>query len=105
MGRRRPLQREDPVHHGAQRALGDVPGQHVEVGLPGVAAEEADPAASVQRAAFLGMETSGQRLFAANEVTDTIVGFDLKGDGQQLRPLRVFAETGSPTCIVWRAAN
>jgi 6-phosphogluconolactonase len=57
------------------------------------------------RPRFLGLEPSGQRLFAANEVTDTIVGFDLNGDGRQPRPLGILAETGSPTSIVWRAAR
>jgi 6-phosphogluconolactonase (cycloisomerase 2 family) len=57
------------------------------------------------RPRFLGLEPSGQRLFAANEVTDTIVGFDLDGDGRQLRTLGILAETGSPTSIVWRAAR
>ncbi|WP_329544392.1 lactonase family protein [Streptomyces sp. NBC_01356] len=57
------------------------------------------------RPRFFGLEPSGQRLFAANEVTDTIAGFTLGADGRHLRPLGVVAETGSPTCIVWRAAN
>ncbi|MEV0640430.1 beta-propeller fold lactonase family protein [Streptomyces sp. NPDC050619] len=57
------------------------------------------------RPRFIGLEPSGKRLFAANEVTDTIVGFRLNGDGRRLRPVGILAETGSPTCIVWRAAR
>jgi 6-phosphogluconolactonase len=57
------------------------------------------------RPRFFGLEPSGQRLFAANEVTDTIVGYVLAGDGRRLRPLGILAETGSPTSIVWRAAH
>lgn len=57
------------------------------------------------RPRFFGLEPSGQRLFAANEVTDTIVGYDLDADGRHLRPLGVCAETGSPTSIVWRTTH
>jgi 6-phosphogluconolactonase len=57
------------------------------------------------RPRFFGLEPSGQRLFAANEVTDTIVGYELTADGRQLRPLGILAETGSPTSIVWRPAH
>lgn len=56
------------------------------------------------RPRFFGLEPSGRRLFVGNEVTDTIVGFDLEADGRHLRPLGIVAETGSPTSIVWRAA-
>ncbi|WP_217576573.1 lactonase family protein [Streptomyces sp. GbtcB7] len=57
------------------------------------------------RPRFFGLEPSGRRLFAANEVTDTVVGFDLDADGRHLRPLGIVAETGSPTSIVWRTAH
>ncbi|TPQ19463.1 lactonase family protein [Streptomyces sporangiiformans] len=57
------------------------------------------------RPRFFGLEPSGPRLFAANEVTDTIDGYDIEADGRQLRPLGILAEPGSPTSIVWRAAH
>ncbi|MFG2964900.1 lactonase family protein [Streptomyces sp. NPDC048288] len=57
------------------------------------------------RPRFFGAEPTGRRLFVANEVTDTIVGYDLEAGGGHLRPLGVLAETGSPTSIVWRSAH
>lgn len=52
-----------------------------------------------------GLEPSGQRLFAANEVTDTVAGYDLDADGRRLCPLGVLVATGSPTSMVWRSAH
>ncbi|MFJ8716162.1 lactonase family protein [Streptomyces violaceus] len=57
------------------------------------------------RPRFFGLEPSGQRLFAANEVTDTIVRYDLDADGRHLLPLGILARTGSPTSVVWRDAH
>jgi 6-phosphogluconolactonase len=56
------------------------------------------------RPRFFGIDPAGRQLFAANEVTDTIVGYELQDGGRRLRHARVVAETGSPTTIVWRTA-
>jgi 6-phosphogluconolactonase len=56
------------------------------------------------RPRFFGIDPTGRRLYVANEVTDTIVGFSLDGAGRKLRSMGVVAATGSPTTIVWREA-
>jgi 6-phosphogluconolactonase len=56
------------------------------------------------RPRFFGIEPNGRQLFAANEVTDTIVGYEIIDGGRRLRFTGVVAETGSPTTIVWRPA-
>lgn len=48
---------------------------------------------------FIGLEPESQRLFVANERTDTIVEFDLTANG--LEPTGQIIETGSPVCIVF----
>ena len=54
------------------------------------------------RPRFFGIDPTGQRLYVANEVTDTIVGFSLDGGGRVLHSMGVVARTGSPTTIAWR---
>lgn len=56
------------------------------------------------RPRFFGIDPTGRGLFAANEVTDTVVGFTIDGGGRRLRSVGVVARTGSPTTIVWRSA-
>ncbi|NYE35362.1 6-phosphogluconolactonase (cycloisomerase 2 family) [Nocardioides cavernae] len=54
------------------------------------------------RPRFFGVDPTGHRLFVANEVTDTVVGFSLDGGGRVLRRMGVVARTASPTTIAWR---
>jgi len=56
------------------------------------------------RPRYFGLVPDGRRLFAANEVTDTIVGFSVRGDGRRLKSDGVVARTGSPVCIVFSSA-
>ncbi|RSM68241.1 6-phosphogluconolactonase [Actinoplanes sp. ATCC 53533] len=57
------------------------------------------------RPRFIGLNATKQRLFAANEVTDTIAGFSLHDRGGRLEPHGVVAHTGSPVCIVFQPAG
>jgi 6-phosphogluconolactonase len=57
------------------------------------------------RPRFIGLDLTGRRLYAANEVSDTIVGFDLTRNAGRPRPTGVAARTGSPVCIVFRSAR
>ncbi|MER7559555.1 lactonase family protein [Nocardioides sp. NPDC126508] len=54
------------------------------------------------RPRFFGIDPTGRRLYAANEVSDSIVGFGIEDDGRSMRSLGVVARTGSPTTIAWR---
>jgi 6-phosphogluconolactonase len=56
------------------------------------------------RPRFFGIDPTGRRLYVANEVTDTIVGYWIVDDGRRLRPMGVVARTGSPVCITWAPA-
>lgn len=49
------------------------------------------------RPRFFGQDPAGRRLYAANEVTDTIVGFNINRNGAALRSQGVVARTGSPS--------
>ena len=53
------------------------------------------------RPRFFGQDPAGRQLFAANELTDTIVGYSITAAGAQLRPYGIVAETGSPVSIVF----
>ena len=53
------------------------------------------------RPRFFGLDSTGQQLFAANELTDTIVGYAVTGAGARLRSYGTVARTGSPVCIVF----
>jgi 6-phosphogluconolactonase len=53
------------------------------------------------RPRFFGLDATGRRLYVANEVTDTIVGYTLTHAGGRLDSHGVVAETGSPVCIVF----
>jgi 6-phosphogluconolactonase len=57
------------------------------------------------RPRFFSLDPAGRRLFAANEVTDTIVGFDLAGQGHKLRSDGIVARTGSPVTIAYTTAT
>jgi 6-phosphogluconolactonase len=57
------------------------------------------------RPRFFGLDLTGRRLYAANEVSDTIVGFELDSSGGRLSRLGVVASTGSPVSIVFRPAQ
>lgn len=54
------------------------------------------------RPRFFGLDPAGRRLYAANEVTDTIAGFTVDGGGGRLHSQGIAARTGSPVCIVLR---
>lgn len=44
----------------------------------------------------------GHRLYAANEVTNTIVEFTIDQNSGRLRPTGEVITTGSPVCVVFR---
>lgn len=54
------------------------------------------------RPRFFGIDPTGRRLYAANEVSDSVVGYSIDDGGRSLRSLGVVARTGSPTTIAWR---
>ena len=53
---------------------------------------------------FFTIDPSGQFLYAANEATDTIVGFRIDEKSGKLASLGTVAQTGSPVCIVFRTS-
>jgi 6-phosphogluconolactonase len=53
------------------------------------------------RPRFFGLDSTGGWLYAANEVTDTIVGYSLSDAGGRLDSHGVVARTGSPVSMVF----
>jgi 6-phosphogluconolactonase (cycloisomerase 2 family) len=51
---------------------------------------------------FFTLDPSGKFLYAANETSDTIVGFRIDESSGKLDLIGTIAQTGSPVCIVFR---
>ncbi|MFF2317800.1 lactonase family protein [Arthrobacter sp. NPDC058097] len=56
------------------------------------------------RPRFIGTDSEGAVLYAANELSDSIAAFELGQDGAVRREAGIIARTGSPVCILFRAA-
>ena len=53
---------------------------------------------------FFTIDPSGKFLYAANETSDTIVGFRIDENSGKLAAIGTVAQTGSPVCIVFRSS-
>ena len=56
------------------------------------------------RPRFIGVDAAGSSLFAANELSDTVIGLELTSAGDVRRVAEVVARTGSPVCVLFREA-
>ncbi len=51
---------------------------------------------------FIGLDPTGERLYAANQRADTIVEFDVDQAAGTLRATGRIVVAGTPVCVVWR---